>query len=217
MVLTDIWRTWMGCLPGSEGPCAPGVADWLVLLAIAAGLVAVVRAGRRVVDVLLTLRATAWSAILARRLSRLVKSRDYDAAAFFDADGAGESWATRRRAGARPAGAAPECPVSARRSPGASGSARASPTCASPTPRACRFRSRGSMREQFNLSSVVTASDGPRLRDLDGHWTLDVSGSYGVNVAGFDALQGVDAKGAGPGTQTWDPCSGPSIRSSPRT
>ena len=42
------------------------------------------------------------------------------------------------------------------------------------------------MREKFNLCSVVTASDGPRLRDLDGHWTLDVSGSYGVNVAGFE-------------------------------
>jgi glutamate-1-semialdehyde 2,1-aminomutase len=41
------------------------------------------------------------------------------------------------------------------------------------------------MRERFNLCSVVTASDGPRLLDLDGHWTLDVSGSYGVNVAGF--------------------------------
>jgi glutamate-1-semialdehyde 2,1-aminomutase len=41
------------------------------------------------------------------------------------------------------------------------------------------------MREHFNLCSVVTASEGPRLRDLDGHWTLDVSGSYGVNVAGF--------------------------------
>ena len=42
------------------------------------------------------------------------------------------------------------------------------------------------MRERFDLCSVVTASDGPRLRDLDGQWTLDVSGSYGVNVAGFD-------------------------------
>ena len=41
------------------------------------------------------------------------------------------------------------------------------------------------MRERFNLASVVTASDGPRLRDLDGNWTLDVGGSYGVNVAGF--------------------------------
>jgi glutamate-1-semialdehyde 2,1-aminomutase len=42
------------------------------------------------------------------------------------------------------------------------------------------------MRERFNLCSVVTASDGPKLRDLDGNWTLDVSGSYGLNVAGFD-------------------------------
>ncbi len=42
------------------------------------------------------------------------------------------------------------------------------------------------MREKFDLCSVVTASDGPKLRDLDGHWTLDVSGSYGVNVAGFE-------------------------------
>ncbi len=42
------------------------------------------------------------------------------------------------------------------------------------------------MRERFNLCSVVTASDGPKLRDLDGNWSLDVSGSYGLNVAGFD-------------------------------
>ena len=32
----------------------------------------------------------------------------------------------------------------------------------------------------------MTASQGPKLRDLDGHWTIDVSGAYGVNVAGFD-------------------------------
>ena len=42
------------------------------------------------------------------------------------------------------------------------------------------------MREKFNLCSVVTASQGPKLRDLDGHWSLDVGGSYGVNVAGFE-------------------------------
>jgi glutamate-1-semialdehyde 2,1-aminomutase len=42
------------------------------------------------------------------------------------------------------------------------------------------------MREKFNLSSVVTESRGPRLKTLDGAWTIDVSGSYGLNVAGFD-------------------------------
>src|SRR5262249_59491907 len=41
-------------------------------------------------------------------------------------------------------------------------------------------------REKLNFCSVVTASAGPRLLDLDGRWTLDVSGSYGVNVAGFN-------------------------------
>jgi glutamate-1-semialdehyde 2,1-aminomutase len=42
------------------------------------------------------------------------------------------------------------------------------------------------MREKFDLTTVVTESDGPHLRDLDGQWSLDVSGSYGVNVAGFE-------------------------------
>jgi glutamate-1-semialdehyde 2,1-aminomutase len=42
------------------------------------------------------------------------------------------------------------------------------------------------MRDKFSVCSVVTASSGPTPPDLDGHWTIDVSGSYGVNVAGFD-------------------------------
>ncbi len=41
----------------------------------------------------------------------------------------------------------------------------------------------------------MTASDGPKLRDLDGRWTLDVSGSYGLNVAGFDRYKGWIEKG----------------------
>jgi glutamate-1-semialdehyde 2,1-aminomutase len=48
------------------------------------------------------------------------------------------------------------------------------------------FPFRRVMREKFNLCSVVTASKGPRLHDLDGHWSLDVGGSYGVNVVGFE-------------------------------
>jgi glutamate-1-semialdehyde 2,1-aminomutase len=51
------------------------------------------------------------------------------------------------------------------------------------------------MRQHFDLASVVTASEGPRLRDLDGHWTLDVSGWYGVNVAGVERYKDWMAKG----------------------
>ena len=42
------------------------------------------------------------------------------------------------------------------------------------------------MREKFNLCTVAASSKGSRLTDLDGNETLDVSGSYGVNVAGYD-------------------------------
>ena len=51
------------------------------------------------------------------------------------------------------------------------------------------------MREKFNLCSVVDASEGPKLRDLDGNWSLDVSGSYGLNVAGFDRYKEWAEKG----------------------
>src|SRR5260370_37659258 len=51
------------------------------------------------------------------------------------------------------------------------------------------------MRERFELCSVVTGSDGPRLHDLDGHWTLDVGGSYGVNVAGVGRYKEWMARG----------------------
>jgi glutamate-1-semialdehyde 2,1-aminomutase len=51
------------------------------------------------------------------------------------------------------------------------------------------------MREKFNLCLVVTASDGPKLRDLDGRWSLDVSGSYGLNVAGFEHYKAWIQKG----------------------
>ena len=44
----------------------------------------------------------------------------------------------------------------------------------------------GVMREKFALASVVTESRGPHLRNLDDQVTLDISGSYGLNVAGFD-------------------------------
>jgi glutamate-1-semialdehyde 2,1-aminomutase len=42
------------------------------------------------------------------------------------------------------------------------------------------------MRESFELASMVTASNGPELLDLDGNWSLDVGGSYGVNVCGYE-------------------------------
>jgi len=45
------------------------------------------------------------------------------------------------------------------------------------------------MREHFDVSVIVERSEGPWLIDADGQRSLDVSGSYGVNVAGYDAYK----------------------------
>ena len=42
------------------------------------------------------------------------------------------------------------------------------------------------VREKLNVCSLVESSTGASIKDLDGNVTLDVSGSYGVNVCGYD-------------------------------
>jgi glutamate-1-semialdehyde 2,1-aminomutase len=144
-----------------------------------------VAAGRKLATLVLTLRAVALAPTISRGLSKWVKARDYSDDDFLRADGAGTRWMElRKRAIDRLAGA-----LAAR---GAKSMAWGNEirdsfsdlrfTDANRVP----FPFMRLMRERFNLCSVVTASEGPKLRDLDGNWTLDVSGSYGLNVAGFD-------------------------------
>jgi glutamate-1-semialdehyde 2,1-aminomutase len=154
---------------------------WLVL-----GLGLVLAAAfpiRKLARALFTLRARSLTPLLLRQLSRRVRAFHYTDDQFFQADGADEAWIARRRTGIERLSRflRAQYPASA-----AWGDAlresfsdlRFTDANRVPFPFA-RF-----MREHFNLASVVTASDGPRLQHLDGHWTLDVSGSYGVNVAG---------------------------------
>ena len=42
------------------------------------------------------------------------------------------------------------------------------------------------VRERLRLGFIVERSEGPYLIDVDGNRSLDVSGSYGVNVVGYD-------------------------------
>jgi glutamate-1-semialdehyde 2,1-aminomutase len=39
---------------------------------------------------------------------------------------------------------------------------------------------------EFKTGSIVEETDGVKIRDLDGNWNYDLSGSYGVNVFGYD-------------------------------
>src|SRR5262245_46851478 len=164
----------------------------VLALAVATGLV--VRGARRVVDAIWTLRATAYTPVLSRQLSRWVKARHYSDEAFYQADGAGEPWLRRRREGLERLARhlREQYPASIAWAESIRDSfSDLRFTDATRVPLAFARV----MRERFNLAAVVTASDGPHLRDLDGRWTLDVGGSYGVNVAGFGRYKDWMARG----------------------
>jgi glutamate-1-semialdehyde 2,1-aminomutase len=140
---------------------------------------------RKLLTLVLSMRAMAFGPSLSRLLSRLVGSLDYSEDEFLRADGAAEQWVDiRKLAIERLAGFFRERSAKSI----AWGNAIRDSfsdlrfTDANRVP----FPFMRVMREKFKLCSVVSQSQGPRLRDLDGRWTLDVSGSYGLNVAGFD-------------------------------
>jgi glutamate-1-semialdehyde 2,1-aminomutase len=48
------------------------------------------------------------------------------------------------------------------------------------------FPYRNLLSQSFKLGSIADESKGCQIKDLDGNWRYDVSGSYGVNVFGYD-------------------------------
>jgi len=48
------------------------------------------------------------------------------------------------------------------------------------------FQYQPHVQHHLKIGSIVDAADGPRVRDLDGNWFYDLSGSYGVNLFGSD-------------------------------
>ncbi|MBU2871833.1 aminotransferase class III-fold pyridoxal phosphate-dependent enzyme [Colwellia sp. E2M01] len=48
------------------------------------------------------------------------------------------------------------------------------------------FPFRNQLPKPFTLSNIVKETRGTQIKDLDGNWRYDLSGSYGVNVFGYD-------------------------------
>ena len=48
---------------------------------------------------------------------------------------------------------------------------------------------------RIKLGGVVTESSGTRVKDVDGNWSYDLTGSYGVNVFGYDFYKDCMEKG----------------------
>jgi glutamate-1-semialdehyde 2,1-aminomutase len=193
VAIGDALERWTAGLAGPAA-CSLGVGDGWLLLALAGLMLALAIGARRIVRSLRTLPALALAPILARHLSRWVGTRDYSDAEFFRADGADEAWVRRRRLGLERLAGVFRAQYAQSIAWGSSirqvfSDLRFTDASRVPFPFA-RF-----MREHFSPCTVVTASDGPRLCDLDGQWTLDVGGSYGVNVAGFGRYKEWMARG----------------------
>ena len=122
---------------------------------------------------------------MSRRLARLTRFFDYDAARYFSSDLAPADIAARRKAGMeqlrqRFVAAAPQTLGYSQSLE--SGISDVQFTSHYRVP----FPYRNLLPAEFKFGSVVTQTRGTQLCDLDGNWKYDVSGSYGVNVFGYD-------------------------------
>jgi glutamate-1-semialdehyde 2,1-aminomutase len=130
-------------------------------------------------------RSLAGHARWSRRLAALIPFYDYDSTEFFAADGAPPEVAARRHAGMQRLAA-----LFAERFPRSAELTAEMRSRISDLQFTARYRvpfqfSR-LVRQSFNAGSVLQSSAGPQVTDLDGNRFYDLTGSYGVNVFGYD-------------------------------
>jgi glutamate-1-semialdehyde 2,1-aminomutase len=130
----------------------------------------------------------------SRCLARLVPFYEYSEAEIFSVDGAPAEIAAKRRAGfmrlaesfnqrfAKTAAATANI---------ATGVSDMQFTSRYRVP----FQFSSFVRKHFKLGSVLESSAGPLVTDLDGNQLYDVTGSYGVNVFGYDFYKECMARG----------------------
>ncbi len=130
-------------------------------------------------------RSLAGHAKWSRRFARLVPFYEYGESEFFRADGAPEAVAEQRRAGFARLAA-----LYAERFPKTVRQTQEVQDEISDLQFTGRYRvpfqfSRF-VRQHLNAGSFVVSSHGPTTTDLDGNQRYDLTGSYGVNVFGYD-------------------------------
>jgi glutamate-1-semialdehyde 2,1-aminomutase len=195
MLFDEMTQRWTQCFgESSSEACQLGPMDGLVFAGLLIGGLALFHAGGKLIGLVLTLPALALVPTLSRKLSHWVKARDYTEEEFLRADGAAEHWAVMRRKALDRLASFIQA-QNARLIAWANSVGESFSDLRFTDANRVPFPFARVMREKFNLCSVVTASQGPKLQNLDGHWSIDVSGSYGVNVAGFDRYKDWIQKG----------------------
>jgi glutamate-1-semialdehyde 2,1-aminomutase len=160
--------------------------DAYTLSAIALGALALLPAAKRRLELSRAKhRSLAGHARMAQRVVRWIPGYAYDAAQFFDRDGAPAEVVQRRRAALARLGDE----FAARYAQGAALTERARESISD-----LRFTGRYRvpfqfsplLRETLQLGGFARASDGVMVEDLDGNRFYDLTGSYGVNLFGTD-------------------------------
>jgi glutamate-1-semialdehyde 2,1-aminomutase len=131
----------------------------------------------------------------SRRFAALVPFYEYGEAEFFSADGAPAEVATNRRAGFMSLAA-----LFAQRYEKTAVLTATIQSGVSDMQFTSRYRVpfqfSSFVRQHFKLGSVLQSSSGPTVTDLDGNQLYDLTGSYGVNVFGYDFYKECMARGA---------------------
>jgi len=121
----------------------------------------------------------------SRRIAGWIPSFDYDEQAFFCSDGAPEQICQQRQQAFHQLARAFQntSPISIAFSESLDDSVSdVHFTNAYRVP----FPYRKYLQRHLKLGSVVEKTDGVRFKDMDGNWSYDLTGSYGVNLFGYD-------------------------------
>lgn len=141
----------------------------------------------------LTLMCIDTTNIAAKWTAPILKSYSFDDAEFFSADGAPADVAALRRDGMERLAKEFELGATGKimEASLADGLSDIRFTDTNRVP----FPFQRKVRSMLKVASIVNASDGPVLIDVDNRRTIDVSGSYGVNVAGYNTYKGFVERG----------------------
>jgi glutamate-1-semialdehyde 2,1-aminomutase len=148
---------------------------------------------------------------MAKRIAGLIPGYAYDEERFFDSDGAPADVVVQRRAGFQRLAAR----FSERYAESAAMTARAREGIADlqfTGSYRVPFQYSPYLREHLKTGSFVRASSGVTVEDLDGNVFYDLTGSYGVNVFGYDFYKDCIDEGAalvralGPVLGAYHPC-----------
>jgi len=121
----------------------------------------------------------------SRRIAKLIPFFSYDGDAFFNSDGAPEHIVQLRRNAIANLTTTLE-----QQSPLTLNHCESIETSISDVQFTSQYRFpypyRNALPRAFKLGSIADETKGSKVKDLDGNWRYDLTGSYGVNVFGYD-------------------------------